>query len=132
MHLTDSSAHEARRRSYRAEAVEPDATLDASHATHDDTRDTPTHRASRARESRAAVRSLSLSRPLLIFHPSGSVAQGAVSFADPKSDAPFVMKDLEVLLRAISIDKTDPSQILGLKLPVTTRNPRAVHMPDEL
>lgn len=125
MHLTDSSAHEARRRSYRAEAVEPDAT-------HDDTRDTATHRASRARESRAAVRSLSLSRPLLIFHPSGSVAQGAVSFADPKSDAPFVMKDLEVLLRAISIDKTDPSQILGLKLPVTTRNPRAVHMPDEL
>ena len=129
MHLTDSSAHEARRRSYRAEAVEPDATLDA---THDDTRDTPTHRASRARESRAAVRSLSLSRPLLIFHPYGSVAQGAVSFADPKSDAPFVMKDLEVLLRAISSDKTDPSQILGLKLPVTTRNPRAVHMPDEL
>ena len=100
-------------------------------ATHDDTRDTTaTHRASRARKSRAAVRSLSLSRPLLIFHPSGSVAQGAVSFADPKSDAPFVMKDLEV--RAISIDKTEPSQILGLQLPVTTRNPRAVHMPDEL
>ena len=117
MHLTDSSAHEARRRSYRAEAVEPDAT-------HDDTRDTATHRASRARESRAAVRSLSLSRPLLIFHPSGSVAQGAVSFADPKSDAPFVMKDLEVSYAPSAATKRTPHKSLDLSFP----SPPAIHV----